>query len=328
MTDTPPPPRNSRATTPAPRSHEDLLFWRVLLASLAAHIALLMLAHTFPAPSPSQELASTTRQAQRLLAIMPGKVPREPVTTAPTSQSPAAAPTPTAAPLPPTSSTAPDALSDKPARPSRKAPEPRQPPSEPESPRQDDNAPQRSSATPQLQRAATRKPPSTRLIEAAPQPSSSAPSPHAAPSTDAPGNAPARAEDAHAEGSAASSQATIPGPPDSAGAGLPASKNDTDALRAAYLQRLVPDIAGRHFYPRNARRLGLEGRVLVALTIDAHGDIVALDIYRSSGHLALDDAALTALRRLPRLPPPPPALLTRDRLRVIVPMNYRLSGAP
>lgn len=50
-------------------------------------------------------------------------------------------------------------------------------------------------------------------------------------------------------------------------------------------------------YPRNARRLGWEGVVETLVTVDKEGRSVEVLVVRSSGHAALDQAALGALRQ-------------------------------
>ncbi|MDA3969757.1 MAG: energy transducer TonB [Desulfobulbaceae bacterium] len=50
-------------------------------------------------------------------------------------------------------------------------------------------------------------------------------------------------------------------------------------------------------YPRLARRRGLEGVVLLEAFIDVAGEVAELNIFTSSGHPVLDQAALKAVRR-------------------------------
>ena len=65
--------------------------------------------------------------------------------------------------------------------------------------------------------------------------------------------------------------------------------------------------------------------MLVQLTIDGAGIILATSIARSSGHRSLDKAALRAIRRLERVPAPPkPLSWSRKTLRV--PFVYKLGG--
>ncbi len=50
-------------------------------------------------------------------------------------------------------------------------------------------------------------------------------------------------------------------------------------------------------YPRRARRDGLEGRVVLSARVSAAGQIVGLEVVRSSGHEILDRAAVRAVNR-------------------------------
>jgi len=73
------------------------------------------------------------------------------------------------------------------------------------------------------------------------------------------------------------------GPPPSAAATAP--RHD-----AAYLNNPPPP------YPGQARRRGLEGRVLVHATVAVSGECTRAELRRSSGHAILDEAALRAVR--------------------------------
>jgi len=73
------------------------------------------------------------------------------------------------------------------------------------------------------------------------------------------------------------------GPPRIAAATVP--RHD-----AAYLKNPPPP------YPAQARRRGLEGRVLVHATVAASGECTRAELRRSSGHEILDEAALRAVR--------------------------------
>ena len=57
------------------------------------------------------------------------------------------------------------------------------------------------------------------------------------------------------------------------------------------LSKIEPD------YPGSARQAGLEGTVILKVQISENGRPGDIDIYRSSGHAALDNAAVTAVRK-------------------------------
>lgn len=56
------------------------------------------------------------------------------------------------------------------------------------------------------------------------------------------------------------------------------------------LERIVPE------YPRIARRRGLEGEVVIQVTISAFGDPLAAEIISPSDHRVLNDAAIAAVQ--------------------------------
>jgi len=75
-------------------------------------------------------------------------------------------------------------------------------------------------------------------------------------------------------------------------------------------------------YPAAARRRGLSGTVHLEVVLDATGRVSEVLLARSSSHAVLDDAALEAARRLPRVPFPPDV---RPRpLRVLMPVDFQL----
>lgn len=55
-------------------------------------------------------------------------------------------------------------------------------------------------------------------------------------------------------------------------------------------------------YPLEARKRGLEGETVLLLVLGPEGEILRVDIAKSSGHEVLDKAAVAAAVRLGRLP--------------------------
>ena len=75
-------------------------------------------------------------------------------------------------------------------------------------------------------------------------------------------------------------------------------------------------------YPIAARRRGVSGTVHLEVTLDATGRVSDVRLQQSSSHTVLDDAALQAARRLPRMPFPSDV---RPRpLRVLMPVVFEL----
>ncbi len=75
-------------------------------------------------------------------------------------------------------------------------------------------------------------------------------------------------------------------------------------------------------YPRLARRRGMEGRVLLAVAVDAHGRVTEVTVLESSGYRLLDRAALEAVRRWTFVPARRDGVAVPGRLTL--PIRFRL----
>ncbi len=93
----------------------------------------------------------------------------------------------------------------------------------------------------------------------------------------------------------------------------PYAKTDFEIIRDKALSHLV--------YPSIARRLKWKGVVHVALIIDINGKLVSTSIHQSSGHSALDEAALLAVQKLSHEQLPQPKSLST----IILPISFKLS---
>ena len=76
-----------------------------------------------------------------------------------------------------------------------------------------------------------------------------------------------------------------------AGPGSGESANGAALTQARYRDTPRPE------YPDNARRQGREGRVLLRVLVDNQGETKAVELSRSSGNDALDNAATSAIKR-------------------------------
>ena len=76
-------------------------------------------------------------------------------------------------------------------------------------------------------------------------------------------------------------------------------------------------------YPAMARQLGLQGTVMVRVSIRGDGSIAAAAVEGSSGHKALDKAALSAIRR--SAPFRSPAGFGLGEVTLEIPIVYRLT---
>jgi periplasmic protein TonB len=116
---------------------------------------------------------------------------------------------------------------------------------------------------------------------------------------------------------------------DSVRAGRPVPKAptvDLESLARAWVSqvgRIINQRAGRD-YPLSARRRNMTGVAVMALYVDAQGQITAVEVKRSSGHGVLDKAALAAVSKVGSVPPPPSALNWKGNRPIAMPVAYRL----
>jgi protein TonB len=113
----------------------------------------------------------------------------------------------------------------------------------------------------------------------------------------------------------AAAEAT-PGSVPPAAASAPAA-----AALAAYRQQLSALFAQQRSYPRLAAMRGWEGEVRLRLRVARRGNLVAVDVERSSGFDVLDQHARALLASIGDLPPPPG---DGGEIQVVVPINYKL----
>lgn len=88
------------------------------------------------------------------------------------------------------------------------------------------------------------------------------------------------------------------------------------AMRGRSLQRAQTALSAHLFYPPEAIAQGLEGEVILLLTLAEGGRLVSATVARSSGHPVLDQAALNAARRIGALPGNP--------RQTLFPVSFRL----
>jgi protein TonB len=87
-------------------------------------------------------------------------------------------------------------------------------------------------------------------------------------------------------------------------------------MRGAALQRAQSALSKQLFYPPEAVAAGLEGEVVLLLTLAEGGRIIAAEIARSSGHPLLDQAALAAVGQIGALP--------GNSRQTLLPVSFRL----
>ena len=101
--------------------------------------------------------------------------------------------------------------------------------------------------------------------------------------------------------------------PDAAAEPLPARPRN---LQGAALRRAQAALSKHLFYPPQAVAMGLEGEVILLLSLAENGQLVSAAVARSSGHALLDQAALDAARNIGALPGNP--------RQTLFPVSFRL----
>jgi len=96
------------------------------------------------------------------------------------------------------------------------------------------------------------------------------------------------------------------------------AKRDYSWLSEAILRRMEE----LKRYPASARVDRAEGKVVVKAVIDEDGSISEVGVFLSSGHIALDEAAVETMRQAAPFHLPHP--LGQPRMTIKIPMNYRL----
>ncbi|MFC1769812.1 TonB family protein [Nitrospirota bacterium] len=71
-------------------------------------------------------------------------------------------------------------------------------------------------------------------------------------------------------------------------------------------------------YPSIARRTGVEGKVMIAFTINCDGTIKDIEVVKGSGNIILDKNAINAVKKTTRFP------IQDKEARVIIPIVYKL----
>jgi len=88
------------------------------------------------------------------------------------------------------------------------------------------------------------------------------------------------------------------------------------SLRGASLRRAQAALSKHLFYPPQAVAMGLEGEVILLLSLTESGQLVSATVARSSGHAILDQAALDAASKIGALPGNP--------RQTLFPVSFRL----
>jgi len=127
-----------------------------------------------------------------------------------------------------------------------------------------------------------------------------------------PASPPGAAATSRATTGESSGKVTTGNPPGNTGEGSPAG---TFAYVRDAVQRKI-------VYPATARRMGWEGKVVVAFRLLPDGSVRDVRVIRGSGHATLDRGAVAAVRIASPFPRPP------AEAEIVTPVVYRLTPAP
>lgn len=92
---------------------------------------------------------------------------------------------------------------------------------------------------------------------------------------------------------------------------------------SAYRRQLTELFARPHEYPRIAALRGWEGEVRLRVKVARKGNLLGVQLDRSSGYEVLDRDALAMLEGYGKLPPLPESFDSNE-ISVVVPINYKL----
>ena len=120
-------------------------------------------------------------------------------------------------------------------------------------------------------------------------------------------------------------QSPAPAPVVPPPAAQPVTPAPDPALEDGYRTRIRQAVDEHKHYPRMARRLGLEGRVVVAFTVEADGRLARVRVVESSGSELLDEAALEAVRQAAPFPPFPDGV-ERRQWDFTLPLSFSLDS--
>jgi TonB family protein len=101
------------------------------------------------------------------------------------------------------------------------------------------------------------------------------------------------------------------------------SDADLNGLRGLFTGQVRQRIANAKYYPRMARRRGMEGQPVIAFTLDKGGRLMEVDLAQTSGYQLLDQAALKAVHQAAPYPEIPAELKT-DTFQFKLPISFVL----
>jgi len=101
------------------------------------------------------------------------------------------------------------------------------------------------------------------------------------------------------------------------------SEKDLKRMLGRFFQSVGKQIARAKVYPDFARRMGYQGKILVAFEIGRDGRLLSLSVNQSSGIEILDEAALEAVKEAGPYPPIPEKI-QQESIKMKLPISYFL----
>lgn len=104
--------------------------------------------------------------------------------------------------------------------------------------------------------------------------------------------------------------------------------SDGHGSRAALAEysRAVRTLIERHKqYPTAARKLGIQGSVVISFSLDSRGELQGVSLAKSSGNTMLDNAGIQAVRGVGSFPPPPRHAMQGDLISFRIPVRFALA---
>lgn len=99
---------------------------------------------------------------------------------------------------------------------------------------------------------------------------------------------------------------------------------EIEDIKNQYIAQLYQSIKKYIRYPKRSKQKNHEGIVQIAFTIQKNGTIINEEIETTSNYIALDRAALRAIKRLKTVTPIP-ILLEIDKWDLIIPITFELT---
>lgn len=99
----------------------------------------------------------------------------------------------------------------------------------------------------------------------------------------------------------------------------------TKAALADYSRTVRALIERRKEYPLAARKLGIQGSVIVSFSLDRRGELQGVSLAKSSGNSMLDNAGIRAVRGVGSFPPPPGHAMRGEVISFRIPVRFNLA---